>query len=366
MGIFRAGHGGCEDVTEKYTLRFGRKNLPLPPPFRRGYPYIPFEHFRESERIIVAHLLTFQKVSAPEDGVYEMRLYYACGVDRRVVYSINGEDEIRSGKLNAGVNTLAMERFYVRLKKGENTISFGNTTAKAPNIVSLGISKTAIKEDDPDATQKPSETDDPNATQKPAETDKPDATQKPPEAADLDNNFAPKAVKINVKAKGYELSKITLKKGKKVKLVTAVLPAEADQKLVFTSDKASVATVNEQGVVKAKKAGKVKITAATADGSSLKKTISIWVVKKNKKNTKLALKKNKTSLKKGQTTQISVKKLTKKTTDKITYKVSAGKKYIRVDAYGTVSVKKYKKKVKAVVTVRCGRKSRKFKVALKA
>lgn len=88
--------------------------------------------------------VTFSKIIVPEDGVYEMRLYYACGVDRRVVYTVNGEDEIRSCKLNAGVNTLAMQKFYVSLKKGENRISFGNIVSKAPNIDRIAISNTTV------------------------------------------------------------------------------------------------------------------------------------------------------------------------------------------------------------------------------
>ena len=69
--------------------------------------------------------------------------------------------------------------------------------------------------------------------------------------------------------------------------------------------------------------------------------------------------------KKGQTSQIQVKSLTKGTTDKITYKVTSGKKYIKVDAYGQITVKKFKKKQQAVVRVRCGKAQRKIRVRLK-
>ncbi|MBO5489364.1 MAG: glycoside hydrolase family 97 catalytic domain-containing protein, partial [Eubacterium sp.] len=88
--------------------------------------------------------IIFNKIQAPEDGIYEMRLYYACGVNRRVVYSINDEEEICSCHLNAGVNTLAMQKFYVKLKKGQNVISFGNASAKAPNIDRIAISKMTV------------------------------------------------------------------------------------------------------------------------------------------------------------------------------------------------------------------------------
>lgn len=437
--------------------------------------------------------LTFQHVMAPEDGIYEMRLYYACGVARRVVYCINGDSEIRSGKLNAGVNTLAMGKFYISLKKGDNTISFGNTKAKAPNIDRMAISKAAVaekatvtdltddgepivdgtqydytlygassavvaggatKESDSigwlggsaastatfmahvdkagkyklqinyfagesrkvsvtvnggeavtydcpstgsyaidsvdsiyvDVTLKEGDNTiklgnasswcpniasigvsktviatDEKPDQKPADNQNSTGNQNQSGDGTHIDVVRPKAV--NVKVKGYELSKITLVKGKKIKLVTSVSPAKASQNVAFRSSKSSVATVSSKGVVKAKKAGVVTITVATKDNTK-KKTIKIRVVKKKKVNKKLVLKKTKAVLKKkNQTAQIRIKTLTKKTTDTISYKVTAGKKFIKVDKYGKITLKKeIKQKKSAIVTVRCGKSSKKFKV----
>lgn len=426
--------------------------------------------------------LTFNKVTAPKDGVYEMRLYYACGVDRRVVYSINGGNEIRSGKLNAGVNTLAMQKFYVRLKKGDNTITFGNSLSKAPNIDRIAISDKTVDKME-------TKTDLTNDGEKPVDGTQYDYTLYGPGDAvleggakvennaigwlgnsaaskatfkvsvkqagkyklqlnyctavardvyisvnggekircscpstgsylvdsaesiymdiilkagentiELGNDSAdcpniasigiskttivekekdpvkkpaedktkqPAAKKINVKVKGYELSKITLVKGKKITLVTSVSPAKASQKVTYKSSKKSVVSVNVKGVVKAKRAGKAKITITTADKKK-KKVVTVRVVKKKKKNKELVLKKKSATLKKkGKTAQISVKSLTKGTTDKITYKVTAGKKYITVDSYGQVKVKRFKNKQKAVVRVRCGKAVKKFKIVMK-
>ena len=425
--------------------------------------------------------LTFNKISAPADGVYEMRLYYACGVARRVVYSINGGNEIRSGKLNAGVNTLAMQKFYVRLKKGNNTISFGNSLSKAPNIDRIAISGKAVDKpvtvtDLTDDGEKPVDgtqydytlygpgdavlegdarvennaigwlgnsaaskatftvsvkqagkyklqlnyctgaardvyisvnggekircscpstgsylvdsaesiyldvilkagentielgnatSDCPNiASIGISKTTVVEKKDSPVNKPDEDKTEQPAAKKINVKVKGYELSRITLIKGKKITLVTSVSPAKASQKVTYKSSKGSVASVNAKGVVKAKKKGTAKITITTTNKK--KKVITIRVVKKKKQNKKLVLKKKSATLKKkGKTAQISVKSLTKGTTDKITYKVADGKKYIRVDAYGKVTVKKFKNKQKAVIRVRCGRAVKKFTVKLK-
>lgn len=446
--------------------------------------------------------LTFNKVSAPEDGVYEMRLYYACGVDRRVVFNINDENEIRSGKLNAGVNTLAMQKFYVRLAKGDNTISFGNPLSKAPNIdriaisnktvdkpatetdltddgekpvdgaqydytiygpdsatlaggakveggaigwlgssaaskavfkvsvdkagtyklqlnyfagetrdvdiwvnggekircncpstgsynmdsaesvyvditlkagentielgnadawcpniASIGISKTTVQVNDPPSGNDPSGGKDNNPSG--------NQTQKPGDDIGVTQDASVAARKINVKVKGYEISKITLVKGKKIALITSVAPAKASQKVTFKSSKKSVVAVSAKGIVQAKKAGKAKITITTTDNKK-KKTITIQVVKKKKANKKLVLKKKSVVMKKkGQTAQIQVKTLTKGTTDKITYKVTSGKKYVKVDAYGQITVKKFKNKQQAVVSVRCGKAVKKVKVSLK-
>lgn len=174
-----------------------------------------------------------------------------------------------------------------------------------------------------------------------------------------DNKTAAKSV--SVKAAGYLLkgNKITLAKGKKVKLAASVSPAKASQKVTYKSSKTSVAKVSSKGVVTAKKAGTAKITIKTANGK--KKVITIKVVKKEKVNKKLTLKKTKLSLKKGKTASIGIKKMTSGTTSKLTYK--SGKKSVAaVDSYGVI---KAKKKGKAVITVKCGKAKKTIKVTVK-
>lgn len=69
------------------------------------------------------------------------------------------------------------------------------------------------------------------------------------------DNVAVKSIKLNK-------TKITLSKGKKVKLKATVAPSNAtDKNVTFTSSNTKVATVNAKGVVTAKKAGKATITA---------------------------------------------------------------------------------------------------------
>ena len=191
-----------------------------------------------------ANQITFQKINAPEDGVYEMRLYYACVLDRRVIYSVNGGEEVRSCKLNAGVNTLAMEKFYIPLKKGENQIVFGNADDDAPSIDRIAISNATVEE---------------KVT-----------------VSDKKTVVVPKS--ILVKVKGKKVSKLTLLKGKKAKLVVTVKPTKASQKVTFASSNQKVATVNAKGIVTAKKEGKAKITIKTKSGGK-KKVITILVKK---------------------------------------------------------------------------------------
>lgn len=176
-----------------------------------------------------------------------------------------------------------------------------------------------------------------------------------------------KTTKVTVKAAGYEVKKITLVKKKSVKLVSAVAPKTAMQGVTYKSSKKKVATVSSKGVVKAKKAGTTKITIKSKDGLK-KQTIKVTVVNKAVKNKTLKLKKSKVTLKKkGATAQISVKKLTKKATSKITYKVKSGKKYVKVDKYGKVTckIKPTKKAKKAVITVKCGKATKNYMVTIK-
>lgn len=186
--------------------------------------------------------LTFKKITVPEDGIYEMRLYYACVLDRRVFYSVNNGEKIRSRKLNAGVNTLAMETFYISLKKGENQIVFGNADDDAPNIDRIAISNTPGNYD----------------------------------VTVSDKNVKASPKSLLVKVKGKAVTKVALKKGKSVKLVVTVKPAKASQKVKFSTSNKSVVTVSAKGVLKAKKKGTARITVRTKAGSR-KKVITVKV-----------------------------------------------------------------------------------------
>lgn len=83
-----------------------------------------------------------------------------------------------------------------------------------------------------------------------------------------DTKPAEKPDKKTVKAKKVVVNKkrIVLKKGKKVKLKAKLKPANATEKVTFKSSNKKVAKVTKNGVVKAVKKGKCKITVKTASG----------------------------------------------------------------------------------------------------
>ena len=102
-----------------------------------------------------------------------------------------------------------------------------------------------------------------------------DLKQEDPKPADKttegkkdDTKPAEKPDKKTVKAKKVVVNKkrIVLKKGKKVKLKAKLKPANATEKVTFKSSNKKVAKVTKNGVVKAVKKGKCKITVKTASG----------------------------------------------------------------------------------------------------
>lgn len=91
-----------------------------------------------------------------------------------------------------------------------------------------------------------------------------------------------------VQASRLKLNKASanVRYGKKLKLVATLLPQNVtNAQVVWSSSNPKYASVTDGGVVKAKKAGvgkTVKITASTADGTGLKKTCKIKILKAGK------------------------------------------------------------------------------------
>lgn len=84
------------------------------------------------------------------------------------------------------------------------------------------------------------------------------------------------SLKVLNKATGKNVAKkVTLKRKGKLNLSAVVAPVTSKQKVIFSSSKKSVATVNSKGVVTAKKKGKATITVKSG-----KKTVKIQVTVK--------------------------------------------------------------------------------------
>ena len=118
----------------------------------------------------------------------------------------------------------------------------------------------------------------------------------------------------------------------------------------FRSSNKKVATVSANGIVKAKKAGKVNITVQVGNH---KQVVKITVKKPTMKLTKSSAK-----LKKGKKVTIKVKAAP---VSKVTFK-SSNKKVATVSSKGVV---KAKKKGTATITVKCNGITRKFKITVK-
>ncbi len=147
-------------------------------------------------------------------------------------------------------------------------------------------------------------------------------------------------VKKAAKAKSVKLNKkaATLKVGKKITLTAKINPTKSTDTLKWSSSNKKVATVDQYGVVTAKKAGTATITVKTSSGKKATCKITVPGVK---------LKKTSATVKVGKTTKIQIKSKTVKN-DKVKSYKSSDKTIATVDKKGKV---KGIKAGKATITV---------------
>ncbi|NBH14255.1 hypothetical protein D3Z36_08680 [Lachnospiraceae bacterium] len=147
------------------------------------------------------------------------------------------------------------------------------------------------------------------------------------------------AAKKKVTSVSFSKDTIVLKKGKTYKLKTTVKPKNASNKSVsYKSSKKSVAQVNANGKITAKKAGMTKITAKAKDGSKKSATCKVYVyTAKIKKATVTPAAK---TLQVGKTVKLKTKVTSPKkgTANVFTWKTS-NKKVAVVNADGKVTAK---------------------------
>jgi uncharacterized protein YjdB len=157
------------------------------------------------------------------------------------------------------------------------------------------------------------------------------------------------------------LNTVYMKKG--ASLTIPVIAYSSDgttAKLTWASNNDDIATVNASGKVTARKEGTAKITANALNGRGV--TVTVKVVEKAKKPTKISITGAPKTLKKGKTAQLAVKVTpTTATNLNITFK-SSKPAILSVDKAGKLTAKK---KGKSTITVRAGGKSAKQTIAVK-
>lgn len=148
--------------------------------------------------------------------------------------------------------------------------------------------------------------------------------------------------------------KLTLAKGRSFKLTLLTSPVVFDSTITWESSRPKVATVNQNGVVRAKMPGKsAVITATTSEG--LVASCVVKVPKVEVKSTGVTVKKNEVTLKVGKTSKIKAKMTPANTTDNVTYK-SKNEKVATVSSKGTITAVK-KGKTKITVKTTSGKKA---------
>ncbi|MCR5691918.1 MAG: Ig-like domain-containing protein, partial [Eubacterium sp.] len=159
-------------------------------------------------------------------------------------------------------------------------------------------------------------------------------------------------LKLNVKS-------LKMKKGTSCKGIKATAMVRNDKIKSYSSNKKKVVKVTKKGKLIAKKLGKATITVKTKKGAKAK--IKIKVIKGQVKTKKIKLTKKKATLKKGKKVKITYTLNPISATQKVTF-TSKKPKIATVTKKGVV---KARKKGKAVILVKSGKKKAKFTVKVK-
>lgn len=233
------------------------------------------------------------------------------------------------------VATIIISTLCVSYFAFDNVDKLSNITTSEPTEKEIEPSTTSTSDE---ATTEPSSTDE-NTTE--TSTEPSSSISTPDELTRLVTS-----IKLN-------RSKVTIDKGRSIRLVATVTPNDADNKaLTWKSSNTNIATVNN-GYVKAIKTGKATIIVSSSDGSNITAKCDITIVQKA---TKVTVRQyyhiNKPSKK---LYKLNAKVYPSDTTDKSLIYRSSNNKVATVNRKGQIKAKKYGK---ATITV-INRKSRK-------
>lgn len=156
-------------------------------------------------------------------------------------------------------------------------------------------------------------------------------------------------------------SKLVMQKGKSVKLNLGFTPSNAAnakaKEMAFATSKKSVATVDKNGKIKAKKAGSAKITVEPKDKSAKKVTIKVTVKNKITPVKKITLNKTEMALNVGAIEKLTTTLTPKKPTSKNLYWVSDNTNVATVKNGTVTAVSNGTAKITAYATDNSGKKA---------
>ena len=162
--------------------------------------------------------------------------------------------------------------------------------------------------------------------------------------------------KIKTKSISGLKKKVTVNKGKTLKLTPVLSPQTSQEKISYSSSNKKVATVSSKGIIKGIKAGTTKITVKSG---TKKFVVTVTVPKTATK--KITGVKSAISLKRGKTYKLKPKKVPANCDYKISYN-SSNKKVATVTSKGVITARK---KGSTTITIKSDKISVKCKVIVK-
>lgn len=162
--------------------------------------------------------------------------------------------------------------------------------------------------------------------------------------------------KIKTKSISGLKKKVSINKGKTLKLTPVLSPQTSQEKISYSSSNKKVATVSSKGIIKGIKAGTTKITVKSG---TKKFVVTVTVPKTTTK--KITGIKSAIKLKKGKTYKLKPKKVPANSDYKISYN-SSNKKVATVSSKGVITSRK---KGSTTITIKSGKISVKCKVTVK-
>lgn len=306
-----------------------------------------------SAKLLAAATDPVDNSTALPDGTYTPENFTAAGGTGKVTITCP-QVIVENGKAFADVTFSSKKYVYVKANNQlfNGTVNTSGVTYRIPvdlnedvKILALTTGMSVAHEIAYTLHVTLNEAPAPTATPVPTATPAPTETPAPTPAA-----VAATSLKVSV-------SKLTLKAGASRTVSAIAAPANTTDKVVYTSQNPSIATVNDAGKITAKAAGKTKITVKAG---SKEKTIAVTVTKKAVKVKSLKMKKAALTMNKGTQTYVSYKVNPTGATTTLKWK-SSNKNVAAVDQTGKIVAKKAGK---ATITVTANGKKATVKVSV--